>query len=68
MTWSSSSQNDAAVGMMVLFGLWTVAIAVLWLWIGWRAMRAHEQLADAVGRLARDGGQSGPRGAPSTDR
>ena len=54
--------------MMVLFGLWGIAVAVLWLWIGWRAMRAHERLADAVGQLSRDGGQSGPRATIVADR
>ena len=38
--------------------LWGVAVTVLWLVIGWRAMRAHERIAAAVedspGLLQRD--------------
>lgn len=32
--------------------LWGVAVTVLWLVIGWRAMRAHERIAAAVERGA----------------
>ena len=38
--------------------LWGAVITVLWLVIGWRAMRAHERIASAVeatpGVLSRD--------------
>lgn len=36
----------------VLAVLWGVAVTVLWLVIGWRAMRAHERIAAAVERGA----------------
>ncbi|MEO7996124.1 MAG: hypothetical protein ABI852_01700 [Gemmatimonadaceae bacterium] len=39
----------------IFFGLITT---VIWMFIGWRAMRAHERLADAAERaiqLSRDG-------------
>ncbi len=36
--------------MIMLFG---VAVIVFWMVCGWRAMRAHERLADAVVRLSR---------------
>ena len=32
--------------------LWAAAVTVLWLVIGWRAMRAHERIAAAVERGA----------------
>jgi hypothetical protein len=32
--------------------LWTLFITVMWLVIGWRAMRAHERCAAAHERLA----------------
>lgn len=32
-----------------------VAYAVFWMVVGWRAMRAHERLADATTELARKG-------------
>lgn len=28
--------------------LWGIAVTILWLVIGWRAMRAHERIAAAV--------------------
>jgi hypothetical protein len=34
--------------------LLSIGGAILWLVIGWRAMRAHERLADAVDRMSRD--------------
>ena len=40
--------------LSALTGLFGLAIAVLWLWIGWRAMRAHERIADALGQPERD--------------
>lgn len=35
----------------LLFG---IAITIIWLIIGWRAMLAHERLADAAELIARD--------------
>jgi uncharacterized membrane protein len=32
-----------------------VAYAVFWMVVGWRAMRAHERLAEATAELARKG-------------
>lgn len=43
-----------AVLLSVVTGLFGLAIAVLWLWIGWRAMRAHERIADALNQPERD--------------
>ena len=38
--------------MVTLMGfiavLWGLAISILWLYIAWRAMRAHEKLAQSV--------------------
>ena len=36
--------------MTLLFGLFS---AIFWMVVGWRAMRAHEKLADSMERLAR---------------
>ncbi len=33
--------------------VWGIAMAIAWLVIGWRAMRAHERLADATEETAR---------------
>lgn len=44
----ASSGTGWAVLLSTITGLFGLAIAVLWLWIGWRAMRAHERIADAL--------------------
>lgn len=41
---------DSMATLVMLFG---VAVIVFWMVCGWRAMRAHERLADAVVRLSR---------------
>ena len=44
-----------AILLSVVGGLFTLSVAVLWLWIGWRAMRAHERIADALNQPERGG-------------
>jgi uncharacterized membrane protein len=39
-------------GFAVLAVIFGIVTAILWLVIGWRAMRAHERVADAHERLA----------------
>jgi hypothetical protein len=34
--------------MVILIFLWGLAITILWLYVAWRAMRAHEKLAQSV--------------------
>ena len=46
---------------ILVFGIF---IKVLWMVIGWRAMRAHEKLADSVEWLAR---QSNNKQEPQSD-
>jgi uncharacterized membrane protein len=41
----SVSGNDKELAFLV--GLAAVATAIFWMVVGWRAMRAHERLADA---------------------
>lgn len=43
-----------ALLLSVLGGLFGLGVALLWLWIGWRAMRAHERIADALNQPERD--------------
>jgi uncharacterized membrane protein len=38
--------------LLVLFG---IASGIFWMYVGWQAMRAHQQLAAAVEELARNG-------------
>lgn len=45
----------AAVGILtVLSAIFGLAVAILWLVIGWRAMRAHEDLAQTHFELKRE--------------
>jgi hypothetical protein len=40
--------GGAMQGFAMLVVLWGLFVTILWLVIGWRAMRAHEKIADAV--------------------
>lgn len=44
----------SSFGAFGWFALLGIAGSILWLVIGWRAMKAHERLADAVDRMSRD--------------
>ncbi len=42
---------DISPGQGIVVGwmlLWSVGITIYWMVVGWRAMRAHEKLANAV--------------------
>jgi hypothetical protein len=39
--------------LAILGIVWGLIVTVLWLNIGWRAMVAHERMADAVERIAK---------------
>lgn len=42
-----------AVGIMALFiAAWGLFVTVFWMVVGWRAMRAHEELADQAKHVA----------------
>jgi uncharacterized membrane protein len=45
----------AAAGgaIAILVGLAALVSAIFWMFVGWRAMRAHERLADTAEYLAR---------------
>lgn len=49
------SQGVGAL-LAVVGGIFGIAVSILWVWIGWRAMRAHERIADAL----QETGSSGP--------
>lgn len=38
----------------VLVSLFGLATTLVWLWIGWRAMRAHERIADVLLQRSRE--------------
>jgi uncharacterized membrane protein len=52
-----SSTRGGWMGLLVLAWLLAalcgVVLTVFWMVVGWRAMRAHERLADALDRLSR---------------
>ena len=45
-------------GWAVLAALFGIASAIFWMVVGWRAMRAHERIADAGEQAARKMPQS----------
>ena len=46
---------SGASGLIVwLAGLFSVVVSLLWIYIAWRAMRAHEKLAAATDQIAKN--------------
>jgi cytochrome b561 len=53
---------DGAIGVvMFLIGIGSFVVTLIWLRIGWRAMKAHERLSDAVESMARGADSSSSR-------
>jgi len=50
MSMSFNGADSLIVALATIVG---VASALLWLYIGWRAMRAHERLAAAAEQMSR---------------
>jgi uncharacterized membrane protein len=48
------SFNGADFAWVVIAGTMSVLVSMLWLYIAWRAMRAHELLAAAADQIARN--------------
>ena len=48
--------RELAAMLTIVALIWALIVGFVWLVIGWRAMRAHEKIADAVGEaiLRRD--------------
>ena len=44
--------NFAIPGLAILFAIWSVIVTLFWMYIGWRAMRAHESLAESADQLS----------------
>lgn len=36
---------------IIIGALWTLVVTILWLVIGWRAMKAHERLAESTDEI-----------------
>lgn len=54
-------------GLAILAILWGVFTAIFWMVVGWRAMRAHEKLADSVEWLARQNSRQEPQSGSLRD-
>lgn len=50
---SVSPGSGLAALLSIATGLFGLAVVLTWLWIGWRAMRAHERIADALNQPER---------------
>lgn len=47
------SFGGGIAGPAALAFIWALAITIFWMVVGWRAMKAHERLADATERLSK---------------
>jgi len=47
---------------LILMTLVNFGMAVFWILVGWRAMKAHERLPDALAKSLRDAAQAGGEG------
>ena len=54
MSFGIDLQRSGAIGgLAVLLALIGIAVTVFWMVVGWRAMKAHEKLADAAEEISR---------------
>ena len=54
MNFGIDLQRSGAIGgLAVLLALIGIAVTVFWMVVGWRAMKAHEKLADAAEEMSR---------------
>jgi hypothetical protein len=44
------SSEVGVAGMAVLAALWGLVTMVFWMWLAWRAVKAHERIADLLER------------------
>jgi len=47
--------------LAILLGLWSVFVTIFWMAVGWRAMRAHEKIAERVRDIGRSPERMEPR-------
>ncbi|MCY3001339.1 MAG: hypothetical protein NTV21_06005 [Planctomycetota bacterium] len=45
---SNGLGSAALTALELISGVFTLAMLTFWMWIGWRAMRAHERIADSL--------------------
>jgi hypothetical protein len=54
--------NSGAGGLLaVVTGLFGLVVTIFWMWVGWRAMRAHERIADSLQETGHAAGRPDPR-------
>ena len=53
-----SFNGGGAPAWAMIVGILSVGMSLLWLYIAWRAMKAHERLASAAEKMARSSGQT----------
>jgi len=58
----------AAGGLAILAVIVGILTAIFWMVVGWRAMRAHERLADAAEHIAHTYWETNPPRVGSTKR
>lgn len=55
MQFQTNSVGSAGLTVLaVLSGAFTLGMSLFWMWVGWRAMRAHERIADSLQSPERD--------------
>lgn len=55
---NSLQLGNGSIGMTlvaIVSGVFTLAVSLFWMWVGWRAMRAHERIADSLQSPEREG-------------
>jgi len=56
ITMQSTSFGSAGLTVAaIVSGVFTLAMSLFWMWVGWRAMRAHERIADSLQSTERNG-------------
>lgn len=50
----SMSFNGADAALVFVAGFFSVLMGLVWIYVAWRAMRAHERLAAAADQIARN--------------
>jgi hypothetical protein len=55
LQFQNNSVGSAGLTVLaVLSGAFTLGMSLFWMWVGWRAMRAHERIAESLQAPERD--------------
>ena len=61
------STFEALVMIIIITLVFTLPLTIFWMVVGWRAVRAHEKLADSVEGLARQNSRQEPQSGSLED-